>query len=178
MILLLAQQESKWFLAAMVMFALPVLDTSLALARRWVNRRPLFSADRYHFHHQLVARGLSVRKTVLVSYSLAVGFVLLGGMIVFARTRYVGALYLVVFGSIIVAAYKMGMVHEKMRVVSRRELGDSATSMTPAASGDVLELREEPADISAVMNRSPSADPVVEAEPAEPPDAVRASAVR
>ena len=43
MIILMGQEQPKWFLAAMVMFALPVLDTSLAFARRWVNRRP-FSA--------------------------------------------------------------------------------------------------------------------------------------
>ena len=28
------------------------------LRRRWVNGRPLFSADRHHFHHQMVARGV------------------------------------------------------------------------------------------------------------------------
>jgi UDP-GlcNAc:undecaprenyl-phosphate GlcNAc-1-phosphate transferase len=113
MILLLAQLQSRWFLAAMVMFALPVLDTALAFVRRYVNDRPFFSADRHHFHHQMVARGLTVRQTVLLSYALAVGFTLLGALIVFIRTRYAGAIYLVTFGSIIVAAYKMGMVHEK-----------------------------------------------------------------
>jgi len=54
LILLMAEVDSRWLLAALVMFALPVLDTSLAFARRWVNRRPVFSADRMHFHHQLV----------------------------------------------------------------------------------------------------------------------------
>src|SRR2546421_1318860 len=99
MIILMAQDQSKWFLAAMVMFALPVLDTLLAFARRYVNRRPIFSADRYHFHHQLVARGLSIRKTVLVSYGLAIAFAILGSAIVFIRTRYAVAVYLVIFGS-------------------------------------------------------------------------------
>ncbi|MGC3957481.1 MAG: MraY family glycosyltransferase [Verrucomicrobiota bacterium] len=57
MILLMSQgQHWRWFLASMVMFALPVLDTALAFTRRWVNGRPLFSADKFHFHHQLVAR--------------------------------------------------------------------------------------------------------------------------
>src|SRR4029077_9906928 len=59
-IILLAEERPKWFLAAMVMFALPVLDTALAFARRYVNGRPVFSADRFHFHHQLVSRGLTV----------------------------------------------------------------------------------------------------------------------
>src|SRR5204862_1187666 len=45
LIILLAQERSKWFLAEMVMFALPVLDTVLAFARRYVAGRPVFSAD-------------------------------------------------------------------------------------------------------------------------------------
>ena len=103
----------RWFLASMVIFALPILDTTLAFARRYTNGRPLFSADKQHFHHQLVARGFSVKQTVLISYALAVFFGLLGVAMVFIRTRYTIAVYLVVFGSIIVAAYKMGMVHER-----------------------------------------------------------------
>jgi len=113
MIILMGQEQPKWFLAAMVMFALPVLDTSLAFARRWVNRRPFFSADRHHFHHQLLARGYSVRKTVVISYLLAVVFCILGASIAYMRARYAMAFYMVIFGSIVVAAYKMGMVHEK-----------------------------------------------------------------
>src|SRR5436309_11928783 len=70
MIVMMADAGGKWFMAAGVMFALPVLDTSLAFARRWVNRRPFFSPDKYHFHHQLVSRGLTVRKAVILAYVL------------------------------------------------------------------------------------------------------------
>jgi UDP-GlcNAc:undecaprenyl-phosphate GlcNAc-1-phosphate transferase len=147
MILLMGQQQHwRWFLAAMVMFALPVLDTSLAVARRWVNKRPLFSPDRQHFHHQLVARGLSVKKTVLISYSLALFFAVSGALIAVIRTRYAVTAYLIIFGYIIVAAYKMGMVHEKPRVVTRRQIGDSPEApvtheLEPAT---VLEVRDSP----------------------------------
>jgi UDP-GlcNAc:undecaprenyl-phosphate/decaprenyl-phosphate GlcNAc-1-phosphate transferase len=143
MILLLAQQQSRWFLAAMVMFALPVLDTALALARRYVNDRPLFSADRHHFHHQMVARGYSVRKTVLISYGLSIGFALLGALIVFVRTRYAVAVYLVTFGSIIVAAYKMGMVHEKPGSAPATSLSNGGLESTEGEldSANVLEIR-------------------------------------
>ena len=78
LIILMAQAQSKWFLASMVMFALPVLDTSLAFARRWIAGRPLFSADAQHFHHQLVQRGFTVKQTVMISYGLAIAFALLG----------------------------------------------------------------------------------------------------
>ncbi len=149
MIILLAEVHSRWALAALVMFSLPILDTSLAFARRYVNGRPLFSADKQHLHHQLVARGLSVKQAVILSYALAIGFVLLGTAMVFIRTRYAVATYLVIFGSIIVAAYKMGMVHERTVVVDRPKpfdedtLGEGATAkpLTPIDDGGVLEVR-------------------------------------
>ena len=50
---------------------------------------------------------------MLISYGLALMFMFLGVGMVFIRTRYAVAFYLVIFGSVIVAAFKMGMVHER-----------------------------------------------------------------
>ena len=152
---MMAEERPKWFLASMVMFALPVMDTALAFARRFINKRPIFSADRHHIHHQLVNRGFTVKQTVVISYGLTICFAVLGGIIVFMRTRYAVAVYIVVFGYIIVAAYKMGMVHEKVRTVgvARRltdEGGDAGGASVmvgprspddePFGSGAVLEV--------------------------------------
>jgi UDP-GlcNAc:undecaprenyl-phosphate GlcNAc-1-phosphate transferase len=113
MIILLGEENPRWFVAGMIMFALPVLDTALAFARRKLAGRRLFSPDKQHLHHQLVMRGLSVRQAVLVAYGLAIFFVASGMAVVFMRTRFAIAFYLVIFGCIMVAAYKMGMVHER-----------------------------------------------------------------
>ena len=131
LIALMAEENPKWLLSALIIFALPILDTSLAFARRFVNGRPLFSADRHHFHHQLVARGFSVKQTVIISYGLSICFAILGIAIVYMRTRYAVAIYMVVFASLIVAAYKIGMVHEKAVITARQGLGssDSNTAM-------------------------------------------------
>jgi UDP-GlcNAc:undecaprenyl-phosphate GlcNAc-1-phosphate transferase len=144
LIILLAQERPKWFLAAMVMFALPVLDTVLAFARRYVAGRPIFQADRFHFHHQLLGRGLTVRRAVITIYAIAIMFAFLGSAIVFMRTRYAIAIYLVVFGSIIVAAYKMGMVHERPRVAKAGGI-DADEHVTPTEDIDpagVLEIED------------------------------------
>jgi UDP-GlcNAc:undecaprenyl-phosphate GlcNAc-1-phosphate transferase len=146
MIILMGQgQHPKWFLASMVMFALPTLDTLLAFARRWVNGRPLFSADKYHFHHQLLSRGYSVKQTVAISYGLAIFFALMGASIVLLRTRFAGALWLMIFSWIGVAAYKMGMIHERPRVVAQpKDLSsgapETATELEPSA---VLEVQDK-----------------------------------
>jgi UDP-GlcNAc:undecaprenyl-phosphate GlcNAc-1-phosphate transferase len=144
LILLMAEIDTRWLLASLVMFALPVLDTALAIARRVVNKRHVFAADKQHFHHQLVARGLTVKKAVLTAYALAIAFTVLGGLIVYLRTRYAIACYLVIFGSIIVAAYKMGMVHERPMVVDGgKPLGrGDFIAPTNVEAGSVLEIRE------------------------------------
>jgi UDP-GlcNAc:undecaprenyl-phosphate GlcNAc-1-phosphate transferase len=165
-IVLLAQEQSKWLLAAMVMFALPILDTALAFVRRWVNRRPLFSADRHHFHHQLVARGYSIRQTVLISYGLAFAFCLLGMLIVYMRTRYAISFYLVIFGSIIVAAYKMGLVHETLRVVSPKSLGSFDAMTTATANPQSRAVVELPNATQTIDQASISA-PTQESSPAQ-----------
>ncbi len=63
-------------LVPMVALGLPIADTLLAMLRRAVRRRPLFSADRAHIHHKLIDLGLTQRQAVLVLYSASI---LLGG---------------------------------------------------------------------------------------------------
>lgn len=142
LIVMMAEHEAKWFLGGMVMFALPVLDTSLAFARRILAGRPVFSADKAHFHHQLVGRGFSVKQAVLISYAMTIFFVLLGASLIFLRTRYAVAFYLVVFGCIIVAAYKIGMVHERLVSVSPKPLGAGDSIQTARSSTGALEVVE------------------------------------
>lgn len=157
MILLMGQgQHPKWFLASTVMFALPVLDTALAFVRRYVNGRPLFSPDKQHIHHQLVGRGFSVKQTVLISYGLAMCFALLGALIVYLRTRFAGAFYLVIFGSIIVAAYKMGMVHEKPAKPSPKMLGEGEESATGKGNAPAETPELPPVEVAGKTAGSPS----------------------
>jgi UDP-GlcNAc:undecaprenyl-phosphate GlcNAc-1-phosphate transferase len=132
----MAEEKPRWFLAALVMFALPVLDTALAFARRFMNNRPLFSPDRHHIHHQIERRGYTVRQTVLIAYAVTLAFVLLGAAIVFVRVRYAVAFYLVIFASIGVAAYKSGMVHELAVAAKPGGLADGGAGEAVGASVD------------------------------------------
>jgi UDP-GlcNAc:undecaprenyl-phosphate GlcNAc-1-phosphate transferase len=55
--------------APLMVFAIPLLDTTLAIVRRFLHNKPIFSADRGHIHHMLLARGLAPRKAVLLLYA-------------------------------------------------------------------------------------------------------------
>lgn len=48
---------------------LPIADSALAIVRRFVRGGSIFSADREHIHHRLLARGMTHRGAVLVLYA-------------------------------------------------------------------------------------------------------------
>jgi UDP-GlcNAc:undecaprenyl-phosphate GlcNAc-1-phosphate transferase len=65
----------------LLIFALPIADSALALARRSVSRpadgrsvrsilRQIAQPDREHIHHRLLALGWTVRRTVLILYAI------------------------------------------------------------------------------------------------------------
>jgi UDP-GlcNAc:undecaprenyl-phosphate GlcNAc-1-phosphate transferase len=56
--------------APLMALSIPLLDTALAVARRFLSRKPIFTADRGHIHHRLLDRGLTPRKVALVVYAL------------------------------------------------------------------------------------------------------------
>jgi UDP-GlcNAc:undecaprenyl-phosphate GlcNAc-1-phosphate transferase len=65
---------------------LPLLDTSVAIVRRFVAGRPIFGADRGHVHHRLLDRGLSHRQVVLVLYGVCLLFAGLALATVYANS--------------------------------------------------------------------------------------------
>jgi UDP-GlcNAc:undecaprenyl-phosphate GlcNAc-1-phosphate transferase len=54
-----------------VVLGIPILDTAFAVIRRCLSHKPIFSADKDHLHHRLMAMGLSHRNTVLAIYGVS-----------------------------------------------------------------------------------------------------------
>ncbi|MGD0911736.1 MAG: MraY family glycosyltransferase [Terracidiphilus sp.] len=54
--------------APLLALSIPLLDAALAVARRFLTKKPIFGADRSHIHHKLLSRGLTPRRVVLVLY--------------------------------------------------------------------------------------------------------------
>ena len=52
----------------LVVLAVPFLDTGFVVAKRIKYRRPVYRADRWHFHHRMANIGFSQRRTVLYLY--------------------------------------------------------------------------------------------------------------
>lgn len=52
----------------LIILAVPILDTSFVVAKRLKYRRPVYKADRWHFHHRMADIGFSQRRTLLYLY--------------------------------------------------------------------------------------------------------------
>jgi UDP-GlcNAc:undecaprenyl-phosphate GlcNAc-1-phosphate transferase len=53
----------------MMALSVPLIDTSLAILRRFLRGQHIFLPDRSHIHHRLLALGLTHRRAVLFLYS-------------------------------------------------------------------------------------------------------------
>ena len=70
---------TKYSVAGLICFGLPILDTTLAIIRRKVAGLSMSDADSNHIHHRLKRYfGGNVRKAVLTLYAIAFGFSVLG----------------------------------------------------------------------------------------------------
>jgi UDP-GlcNAc:undecaprenyl-phosphate/decaprenyl-phosphate GlcNAc-1-phosphate transferase len=56
----------------LLILAVPALDATFVVAKRIKYRRPVYSADRWHFHHRFADIGFSQRRTVLYLYGWTV----------------------------------------------------------------------------------------------------------
>lgn len=114
MILLFARPGTlRWVIGGLMVFALPVFDTALAIFRRWRSGKPIFQGDRSHFYDQLVDRGLSVRRVVFISYALSAFYALLGCLCIFVKLRYLLPFYASVVVATILLIHLTGMARRE-----------------------------------------------------------------
>jgi UDP-GlcNAc:undecaprenyl-phosphate GlcNAc-1-phosphate transferase len=57
--------------APLLALSIPLLDTLLAVVRRFMRNQPIFMADRGHIHHRLLDRGWTPRRVALVIYGFS-----------------------------------------------------------------------------------------------------------
>jgi len=55
----------------LIVLTVPILDTGFVIAKRLKYRRPIYQADRSHFHHRMANLGFSQRRTLAYLYAWA-----------------------------------------------------------------------------------------------------------
>jgi UDP-GlcNAc:undecaprenyl-phosphate GlcNAc-1-phosphate transferase len=56
--------------APILILIIPILDTFCVMLRRFIEGRSIFSPDRNHFHHKLLAAGFSVKQAAVGAYMI------------------------------------------------------------------------------------------------------------
>ena len=127
LMILFAEQIPRWWMASIVVFGLPILDTAVALVRRLLNHRPLFVSDRGHIYDQMIDRGISLKKTVTICYVLAGIYAGIGLVMSQIRTRYAAVVHLFVFAVSGLVVWKKGYLKmEGLRgAISKKRLTNS-----------------------------------------------------
>jgi len=83
-----------------VVLGLPIVDTLLAIARRWSKGLPMSVPDKQHVHHRLIKLGFSQREAVFVLYGVSV---ILGCVALVMAVLESGALPIAIAGGTILA---------------------------------------------------------------------------
>lgn len=98
--------QTHLVLAGLMMFAVPIIDSVLAIVRRRMAGKSITAADDQHLHHML-KRSLGVKGAVLALYGITACFTALGLAMSLSRARVVYALALIVVCYVGVTAIKI-----------------------------------------------------------------------
>lgn len=139
--------------APLLTMAVPLLDTLLSIARRWVAQQPILEGDRSHVHHRLVQLGLTPRNAVLLLYGIAATGALVGLLLANLRQKHVDGLVVLAFLAMAVMAvrrleftefaeagqvWKLGFSGYRRMVHCRVEVGRLLARIEHADDGEAI----------------------------------------
>ncbi len=137
--------------APLMALAVPLLDTAIAIARRFLRQQPISRADSMHIHHRLLARGFTPRRVALLLYAacgLAATMSLLASV---SQNQFKGAIIVIFCAAAWIGVQHLGYV----------EFGVAGRMVLPAASGACSSPRAYPAPTGAantwLKSRTPEA---------------------
>lgn len=101
-------QATVALLIPVIALGVPLMDTIVAPIRRFLLGKKMFSPDRQHFHHKLIAMGFTHRNAVLVLYGATIVFGLVAMAMVHAKDDRAALILLLLGSGIIVGIRKLG----------------------------------------------------------------------
>jgi UDP-GlcNAc:undecaprenyl-phosphate/decaprenyl-phosphate GlcNAc-1-phosphate transferase len=122
---------------ALLVLAIPVIDTFWIIVRRLLARRSPFTPDRGHIHHRLLDLGLTHRQTVLLIYAICGALGVLSLVLSVANQVYAFVGVLLGFGLLLFALTR-GAAHDALEAQSYEgpEAGADARPGAPPGAGE------------------------------------------
>jgi len=135
--------QTHLVVAGLIIYAIPIMDTVLAIVRRKMAGRSMSEADSEHLHHML-KRHLGVKGAVFVLYGIGVGFAVLGVSLSLGRARIVYVLTMVFAAFIGVTAIKIARRKQIEQAASDGAAIRPAVSGRPSRDPESHETTQEP----------------------------------
>ena len=107
-------------LVPILAMGVPIIDTLLAIVRRVIERRPIFSPDKGHLHHRLLDMGLTHRRAVLAIYGLSALFTTSAIVVYLGRTWQIGLALAVATALVFTMIRVLGIVHSAKAAADQR----------------------------------------------------------
>jgi UDP-GlcNAc:undecaprenyl-phosphate/decaprenyl-phosphate GlcNAc-1-phosphate transferase len=126
LMMLLARKSPRWWVASIIVFGLPILDTGTAVLRRLLNKHPVFSSDRGHIYDQMIDRGIPLKRTVGICYLLAGVYAVAGLLNSLIPTPYNLIPLAAIFAISFLVVWRMGFLKmEGLRGAKRKNVSDA-----------------------------------------------------
>ena len=145
--------KTHFVIAGLVIYAIPIIDTVLAIVRRKLAGLPMSAPDAHHLHHML-SRALGVKGAVFTLYAIALAFSVVGVWMTFGRLRVAMTVALVLVSFIGVTAVKIArkqiLDEQAIELTAKRALHPSLGPKTPPAepgTADQPAEKPEPAKV-------------------------------
>ena len=100
--------------APLMALAVPLLDTAIAIARRFLRQQPIFAGDAGHIHHRLLARGLTPRRVALLLYGACGVAATLSLVASLARNQFKGLIVVLFCCAVWIGVHYLGYVEFSM----------------------------------------------------------------
>lgn len=95
-----------------IALGLPIMDTAFAIARRYINGKPIFKPDKGHLHHRLLALGFTQRQAVILMYLISGGLCLSAVLFTEVDGVYAIVLLIIIVAAIFIGAKKIGILND------------------------------------------------------------------
>ena len=112
-------RKSTVALALLIPFislGVPIIDTMLAMPRRFLSGRHLFQADQEHIHHRLLGRGLSHRQAVYFIYIITIILGLIAFGFTAVKDEFAAVLLLVIGLVIFLVVGRLGLSPKELEL--------------------------------------------------------------
>lgn len=102
----------------LTILTLPFLDMLLAIIRRMINKRKIFSADKNHIHHQLLKK-FSTKKSLLTIYGIDIIFSVTSIFYALGHTTEMIGCYIIITFILIFLIFKTNVIFENKKEVKK-----------------------------------------------------------